>query len=49
MIKRVTHTHLGLICYHSEPSDVPYSPNHFLALDFFASSYSKTTLACSGT
>ena len=27
--------HLGLIWYHSEPSDVPYSPNKFLALDFF--------------
>ena len=25
---------LGSIWYHSEPSDVPYSPNQFLALDF---------------
>ena len=35
MIKGVTHAHLGTIWYHSEPSDVPYSPNQFLALDFF--------------
>ena len=28
-------THLGPIWYHSELSDVPYSPNQFLALDFF--------------
>ena len=34
---RVTHAHLG-------PSDLPYSPNQFLALDFFAVSYRKTTL-----
>ena len=27
-----------------EPSDVPYSPNQFLALDFFVISYSKTAL-----
>ena len=27
--------HLGSIWYHSEPSDVPYSPNQFLAVDFF--------------
>ena len=27
--------HLGPIWYHSEPSDVHYSPNQFLALDFF--------------
>ena len=26
-IKGVTHALLGLIWYHSEPSDVPYSPN----------------------
>jgi hypothetical protein len=37
--------HLGSIWYHSEPSDVPYSPNQFLALNFFAASYSKTALA----
>ena len=30
--------HLGSILYHSEPSD------QFLALDFFAISYSKTAL-----
>ena len=27
--------HLGSIWYHSEPSDVPYFPNQFLALDVF--------------
>ena len=26
---------LGSIWYHSEPSNVPYSPNHFLSRDFF--------------
>ena len=31
--------------YHSEPSDVPYSPNQFLGWDFFATSYSKMALA----
>ena len=31
----MTHEHLGPIWYHSEPSDVPYSPNQFLGLDFF--------------
>ena len=31
--------------YHSEPSDIPYSPNQFLALDFFfAVSNSQTTI-----
>ena len=35
MIKGVTHAHLGSIWYHSEPSDVPYSPNQFLGWDFF--------------
>ena len=44
MIKGVTHTHLGSIWYHSEPSDVPYSPNQFLGWDFFATFYSKTAL-----
>ena len=34
MIKEVTHAHSGLIWYHSEPSDVPNSPNQFLGLDF---------------
>ena len=32
---RDTLNHLGSIWYHSEPSDVPYFPNQFLALDFF--------------
>ena len=41
----VTHAHLGAIWYHSEYSDVPYSPNQFLALDFFAFSLSKIALA----
>ena len=27
--------HLGSVWYHSEPSDIPYSPNQFLGLDFF--------------
>ena len=27
--------HFGSIWYHSEPSDVPYSPYQFLTLDFF--------------
>ena len=44
MIKGVTHAHLGPIWYHSEPSDVPYSPNQFLDLDFFVASYSKIAL-----
>jgi hypothetical protein len=35
MIKGITHAHLGPIWYHSEPSDVPYFPNQFLALGFF--------------
>ena len=30
--------------YHSEPTDVPYSPNQFLGWDFFADSYSETVL-----
>ena len=44
MIKAVTDAHLGPIWYHSELSDVPYSPNQFLGWDFFAISYSKTAL-----
>jgi hypothetical protein len=32
------------IWYHSEPSDVSYSPNQILGWEFFASSYSKTAL-----
>ena len=44
MIKGVTHTKLGPIWYHSDSSDIPYSPNQFLDWDFFAASYSKTAL-----
>ena len=44
MVKGITHAHLGPIWYHSEPSDVPYSPNQFLGWDFFVASYSKTAL-----
>ena len=35
MIKGVAQAHLGLIWYHSETSDVPYSPNQFLGWEFF--------------
>ena len=35
MINGVTHAHLGPIWYHSELSDVLYSPNQFLGWDFF--------------
>ena len=35
MIKGVTHSHLGLILYHSEPSNVPYFPNQQLVMNFF--------------
>ena len=45
MIKGVIHDHLGPVWYHSEPSDIPYSPNQFLGWDFFIASYSKTALA----
>ena len=31
--------------YYSKPTDVPYSPNQFLGLDFFDVSYSKPALA----
>ena len=44
MIKGVNHAHLGPIWYLLEHSDVPYSPNLFLGLDFFATSYRKTAL-----
>ena len=44
MIKGFTHADLGPIWYHSEHSDVPYSPSQFLGWDFFAVSYSKTAL-----
>ena len=40
--KGVTHAHLGIIWYHSETSDLPYS--QFLGWDFFADSYSKIAL-----
>ena len=45
MIKEVTHVDLGPIWYHSEPSEVPYSPNQYLDRDFFATFYSKATVA----
>ena len=32
---RDTLNNLGSIWYHSEPSDIPYSPNYFLGWDFF--------------
>ena len=35
MSKGVTHAHLGPIWYHLELSDILYSLNQFLALDFF--------------
>jgi hypothetical protein len=41
----MTPNYLESIWYHSEPSDVSYSLNQFLALDFFAASYCKTVLA----
>ena len=44
MIKEVPHAYIGAIWYHSEPSDVLYSSYQFLALDFFAVSYSKIAL-----
>ena len=44
MIEGVSYTHLGPIWYHSEPSDIPYSPNQFLGWDFLDVSYSKTAL-----
>ena len=36
--------HLGSIWYHSEPSEVPYSPNQYFDRDFFPTSYSKPAL-----
>ena len=36
--------HLRPIWYHSEPSDITYSPNQFLDWDFFADSYSEMAL-----
>ena len=35
MIEGGTHAHLGPIWYHSEPSDVTYSPNQELVMNFF--------------
>ena len=46
MIKGVTHAHFGQIWYHSEPADVPYSPNQFLGLDFFYSFLQQTPNLC---
>ena len=37
--------HLGSILYHSVPQEVPYSPNQYLDRDFFATFYSKATVA----
>ena len=37
---------LGPIWYHSEPPDIPYSPNQFLDRDFFVTSYSKCLIFC---
>ena len=45
MIREGNHAHLGPICYHSEPSDVPYFPTQFLGWDLFSVSYSKSALA----
>ena len=46
--KLILNACLGPIWYHSEPSNVPYSPNQFLGLGFFAVSHSKPALvACS--
>ena len=39
-----TFNHLGSIWYQPEPLEVPYYPNQFLGLDFFAVSYSKPAL-----
>ena len=44
MIKRIIHAYLGPIWYHSEPSEVPYSPNQFLGWNFFGVFYSKTAI-----
>ena len=43
MIQGVTHAHLAPIWYHSEPSDVPYSPNQFLGWDFFCHFLQQTS------
>jgi hypothetical protein len=44
MIKGVSHAHLGAICYHSEPSDVPFFLNQLLVGTFLPFSYSKQAL-----
>ena len=44
MIMSGPSNHLGSIWYHSEPSDVPYYPNQFLAWTFFPASYSNIAL-----
>ena len=44
MVKGVINAQLETIWYHSEPADVPYSPNQLLAWDFFAAFYSNATL-----
>ena len=36
------HYHLGSIWYHSQPLEVPYSPNQFLGWDFFCSFLQQT-------
>ena len=41
------HAYLGPIGHHLEPSNVRYSQNQFLGLDFFDVSYSKTALEAS--
>ena len=47
MIKWVSHAPLGPICYHSEPSDIPYSQTSFLIL--LTISYSKPALTILAT
>ena len=37
--------HTGSTWYQPEPLEVPYCPNQFLGLNFFAVSYSKPALA----
>ena len=36
--------YLEPIWYHLEHSDITYSPNQFLGLDFFVASYSKSSI-----
>ena len=49
MIKGVTHSHLGLILYHSEPSNVPYFPNQELVMNFFCRFLQETRSSSSLT